>query len=86
MVQSEMENIVKSMAKDYEGSEGFVEFEYEDLKLYLISDVKHDRMRIMSPITRYEKLSEGEVHDVLAANFSTALDARYAVSDGILFV
>ena len=51
----------------------------------LISDVKHDRMRIISAITDYPKLSSKIKNILMESNFHSALDARYAVSKNILY-
>jgi hypothetical protein len=48
-------------------------------------DERFDRMRIIAPIAEIEEVTD-EVRDAcLEANFHTALDARYATSDGVLY-
>ena len=42
-------------------------------------------MRLVSPILPEDKLSPEHRTAVLRANFHTALDARYAVGNGVLF-
>ena len=85
MIQNEMEKIVKAMAASSKGAGGFVEFVYQDTKLYLISDVAHDRMRIIAPIVHYSELTNKEIQALLSANFHTTLDARYAVKNDVVF-
>ena len=85
MNQKNMESIVKHMAKESSGSKGVVEFNYEGVKMVLISDVKHDRMRIIAPITNYSQLELKHLDAALDSNFHKALDARYAVSEGVLY-
>lgn len=85
MDQKSMENIVKNMAAEAKGENGVVEFNYNNVHMYLISDTSHDRMRIIAPIAEYQKLSRRHIDAVLESNFHGALDARYAVSDGILY-
>ena len=58
MTQSNMEMIVKELADDAKGENGVVEFRYQGMDMYLVSDVNHDRMRIIYPIAEYEKLSK----------------------------
>lgn len=50
-----------------------------------IADSTHNRMRIMSPIIESNNLSEELKTASLMANFHTALDVKYAISDGILW-
>ena len=85
MTQAEMESVVKGMAQHSEGEGGLVEFAFDNLRLYLISDASHNRMRIISPIMRYEEMNQTQIDAVMKANFHRALDARYAVGEGVLY-
>ena len=85
MQQNIMEQIVKGMAQDSSGENGVVEFNFRNVKMYLVSDVKHNRMRIIAPIADYTKLERQHIDAVLQSNFHKALDARYAVSEGVLY-
>ena len=42
-------------------------------------------MRFIAPIAQADKLSEEHITRSMEANFHTALDARYAISDGVLW-
>lgn len=42
-------------------------------------------MRIIAPIARYQDLTREQLDTALAANFHRALDARYALSNGIMY-
>ncbi len=53
--------------------------------MYLISDVAHDRMRIISTITEYKDVTKEQLDAMMVSNFHTAIDARYGVSHGILY-
>ena len=48
----------------------------------VLADATNDRMRVFSPVAPIEELTAQRVQAMLAANFHTALDARYAVTDG----
>ncbi len=85
MDQSKLEEIVKVLAQESKGEKGVVEFKYSNVPMYLISDAAYDRMRIIAPIVQYEKMSREQIDLVMEANFHKALDARYAVSDGVLY-
>lgn len=85
MNQSLMEKTIKNMALKSEGEKGFVKFNYSNTKMYLISDIKHNRMRIIAPIVEYKKLSLQHLDAILESNFHKSLDARYAVSKGVLY-
>ena len=85
MSQESLEKIVKGMALSSIGKNGVVEFSYNNIKMYLISDIKHNRMRIISPVAEYKKLTRQHLDAVLESNFHKSLDARYALSDGVLY-
>ncbi len=85
MNQDTMEKVVKDISENAEGEKGLVEFEFNDVKMYLISDVAHDRMRIISTITEYKDVTKEQLDAMMVSNFHTSLDARYGVSHGILY-
>lgn len=85
MDQVTLERVVKTMAQGSKGEKGVVDFNFEQVLMYLISDTTHNRMRIIAPITDANKLSQAQISAILEANFHQALDARYAVSKGVLF-
>lgn len=85
MTQSEMEEIVKEMASASDGEKGIVNFTYNNVRMALISDIKHDRMRIIARLKKFKALTSLQIDAVLKSNFHKSLDARYATSNGILY-
>jgi hypothetical protein len=87
MNQLEMESyVIDHDGVDVEQHEpGYVLFIYNQVRMALVSDVAHDRMRIIAPVERYENLSEEQITKVMEANFHSALDARYGLSNGLLY-
>ena len=89
MDQNTMETIVKTMVRKEEGSAegkgGYVSFTYQSVPMLLISDVGHDRMRIIAPISQSSDLNDQQRELMLISNFHLSLDARYAISDGIVY-
>jgi hypothetical protein len=85
MQQAAMEQIIKDLADQSKGGQGVVEFTYQGMDMFVISDVTHDRMRILSPVASYSKLDSSQIDNVMFANFHRALDARYAVSQDVLY-
>ncbi|MCU7960007.1 MAG: hypothetical protein KZQ58_08420 [gamma proteobacterium symbiont of Bathyaustriella thionipta] len=85
MTQDRMENIVIRDVDLIEQQKGYLVFKYQQVKMAMISDVKHDRMRIIAPIVEYSELTAEQKDAVMQANFHTALDARYATSEGVLY-
>ncbi len=85
MDQKTMEALIISKAESHKGGGGFLEFDYGGVNMMVISDVAHDRMRIVTPVAKYEELTRAQIDKIMQANFHSALDARYAVSGGVLF-
>lgn len=85
--QEKIENLIGA-SDEYEIEEeekGYILFKYLGVKLALLSDEKHNRMRIISPITNYSSLAPKIKDSLMSSNFHLALDARYAVSEDTLF-
>jgi len=85
VTQDEMEKIVTDAAEVIESRKGYVVFDYKKVRMALISDVAHDRMRIITPITKYSELDLAKIGKVMDSNFHSALDARYASSNDVLY-
>lgn len=85
MEQAKMEKIVKAMAQHSTGEGGVVEFQFNNVRMFLLSDIAHNRMRIIAPIAEYAKLSSEQITAALESNFHKALDARYAISNDVLY-
>ena len=80
-----LEKIITKVADTVTGDMGRWQFAINDRMLICITDENNNRMRIMSPITELENLTEKEILNALVANFHTALDVKYAVSDEIIW-
>jgi len=57
----------------------------EEVQLFVMTDPDNDRMRIMTPIRKQEELTPNEMTRMMQANFDSALDARYAIAQGMLW-
>ena len=60
-------------------------FVVDGLETMLVYDTSADRMRIMIPINDAEALPPEELVRLMQANFDSALDARYAIANGLLW-
>ncbi|WP_345166935.1 hypothetical protein [Algibacter aquimarinus] len=85
MNNEKLETIYKSVSDSIQGQAGGWEFYIKQTPFISITDTNHNRMRIISPIADSNSLSEELIKACLVANFHTALDVKYAVSDGILW-
>lgn len=85
MTQADMEAIIAEFVGEYSGSGKNIQFTYNDVLMALISDADHNRMRIIAPITNVTELTDDHINGAMVANFHLALDARYAISNGVLY-
>lgn len=60
-------------------------FNVAGLDAVVIYDVPADRMRIMIPVGAASELEADELLRLMQANFDSALDARYAIAQGMLW-
>ncbi len=80
-----LEAVLRSHANDVDGEGGAWEFEIHGVHMACFTDTRFDRMRLIAPIVDASHMSDEQRAAVLEANFHTALDARYATSDGVLY-
>ena len=85
MTQERLHAIIAEAAQEVRVQGNVIVFHLGDVQLLGVSDVTADRMRIIAPVKRLEEATPEELLTALHANFHTVLDARYAVSNGVIF-
>ena len=70
---------------EIEGQPGFWRFVFQGYQIYIITDERADRMRIMAPVAAAAEMEKEALYRVLQANFDTALDSRYAIAQDALW-
>ncbi len=85
MTQESLANQIMEIVGDATISQNVVEFQFEGVGIACVSDGIHDRMRLVAPITRLGTAEAAQLEVLLIANFHTTLDARYAISDGVIY-
>lgn len=85
MNNDRLETILNIVSDSIVGQKGAWQFKINERMFMCVTDENHNRMRIMSPITKQNELSNDDLLKSLAANFHTALDVKYALSDQILW-
>ena len=81
MTRSELESILREESIAIDGSPGQWQMTINGRSLIVLADAPNNRMRIVAPVIPASELSAQQIQAVLLANFHTALDARYALSD-----
>ncbi len=85
MTNDRLEEILTQEVDSITGYSGRWQMKLKDLPMIVLTDATNDRMRIIAPIIETSRLDEELLLDCLTANFHSALDVKYAISDGILW-
>jgi len=79
MTHGTLARLLERVLEDMEGSDGFWHGQRNEVTVYVVSDLEHDRMRIMAPIGELRVTDASFLSILLQANFDRALDAKYAL-------
>lgn len=85
MNNERLDGLIKRIDKNTKGRPGYWQFSVEERTVTVITDESADRMRIISGVTKIDQLEPAILMRLLQANFDSALDARYAVANGVLW-
>lgn len=85
MNNSKLEKILTVQTDSVQGSNGRWQLLLNEMPMIVLTDETNDRMRIIAPIIESSKLDEDLLLDCLTANFHSALDVKYAISEGLLW-
>jgi len=85
MTLEKMDTIIREEGENVQGNKRIWKFTFEGVEVRVVTDPNHDRMRIMTPVVEASKVTDQQMTEVMKANFDSALDARYALSRGVLF-
>ncbi|WP_420322169.1 hypothetical protein [Flagellimonas sp.] len=85
MTAAKLFQIIEKEADTVKINGNSYQFLFNDAMLVCVYDENANRMRIISPIIEREKIGEEELLNALVANFHSALDVKYALSDEILW-
>ena len=80
-----LDGLLKTIMPALTGQSGRWQGVVEGVPVLVMSHVGHNRMRVLAPVARLEALDAGILLRLLEANFSSALDARYALFRGTLW-
>lgn len=85
MDTTKINEIISKHADTLAGTLGNWQFVYKQVPMMCITDTNNNRMRIIAPITEVNSLDKELLLDTMTANFHSALDVKYAISNGILW-
>ncbi|OED48140.1 hypothetical protein AB832_00300 [Flavobacteriaceae bacterium (ex Bugula neritina AB1)] len=85
MTNELLNDILTQKADTLAGVIGNWQFVYKETPMLCVTDATNNRMRIIAPIMESNNLDKDLLLDTLTANFHSALDVKYAISNGILW-
>lgn len=77
--------ILYTLSDQIEGQEGGWQFMIDSVIFICVTDEFNNRMRVISPIIEVKDVPNSTLEKCMEANFHSALDARYAISDGLIW-
>lgn len=84
-VLEQMDEVVKALDSKATRTGNSWEFTLEERVMLVVTDATAGRMRIITPIALVAELPDGAMERLMQANFDTALDARYAVAQNLVW-
>ncbi len=84
-VAARLRDIVQRIDPGAEFLSNGANFRVETVPVTLVYDINADRMRIVAPVTSINDLEADDLIRLMQANFDSALDARYALAQGVLW-
>ncbi len=85
MTPQTLERLITQVADTSDTQGNSIRFVYKETFLICVYDENANRMRIITPIIERNKLEEDELLNAMVANFHSALDVKYALSDEIIW-
>ncbi len=85
MNNEKLRDIIYKNADTLRGILGNWQFLYKETPMLCVTDATNNRMRIISPIMESKDLDKDLLLDSMTANFHSALDVKYAISNGVLW-
>jgi hypothetical protein len=84
-VLDQMDEVIKALDGKATRTGNSWQFTLEERVMLVVTDATAARMRIITPIALIAELPEGAMQRLMQANFDTALDARYAVAQDLVW-
>lgn len=80
-----MEDILLALDPDTQANGSKFLLIIEDVQLFVFTDTRNNRMRVMTPVRTQQGITPNEMTRMMQANFDSALDARYAIAQDMLW-
>lgn len=85
MDQVRLERLFEARVEKVTGYPGAMRSQIDGFLIVVLSDPTANRMRIVVPVASTDQLDERYFKAMLESNYHSALDARYAMSEGVVY-
>jgi hypothetical protein len=85
MTGDRLVNTIIQLSDDPSVNGNIVRFVFNQSLMFCVFDERANRMRIVSPIAKAEEFETEHFMQALEANYHSALDVRYAISEGVIY-
>lgn len=85
MDNAQLLEIFQTQCDSIEGEIGAWQFQFDQRAMFCFTDESNNRMRIICPISMVASLDQQTIYDAMIANFHSALDVKYAISEEIMW-
>ena len=85
MTADKLQDLISQVSDTLMANGNSIRFLYNDMPLICVYDENANRMRIITPIVETKDIEEEQLLNMLVANFHSALDVKYALSDEIIW-
>ena len=85
MDQFRLERLFENQVEKVDGGAGYLRTRVDGVDVYLISNPDTDRVQLIVAVPITEAVGVQHLVGMLNANFHPGLDARYALSDGVIY-
>ncbi|MBN4069250.1 hypothetical protein JYT12_01265 [Beggiatoa alba] len=85
MTNERIATLIKKLDDEVEGRPGFWLMHLDKFQIYVITDERAGRMRVMVPILPAADIEAEMLERLMQANFDSALDARYSIANETLW-
>ena len=86
MNNARLGELLRQLDPELGGGPGNWVIRFQDTPAQVVTDERADRMRIMMPVADATALDREALYRMMQANFESALDARYAIANGLVWV
>jgi len=85
MTLDRLDAIIRALDPEAQGNGAVWQFNVGEVQVLVVTDARADRMRALTPVARSADVTPEQMTRMMQANFDSALDARYAIANDVLW-